>query len=317
MSSPLVSVICLCYNHSRFVKEAVESVLNQTYQNIQLILVDDASTDNSVDVIRQILETNPSIEFIPITQNMGNCKAFNRGLAKAKGEYIIDLAADDIMIPGKIERQVNHFLLLPESYGVVFTDAVYVDEWGNYLRDHFQYLFKKKLIDQVPQGDVYAKVLSTYFIPSPTMMVRASVFESLMGYDENLAYEDFDFWIRSSRNFNYSFLNEKLMKIRRTKKSMSSGWYKNDDPQLLSTYQICRKAQALNRDVNDWQAWVKRVRYELKQSVFSENHYEATLFFGLLLEVNQVSWRYKLIYWLDSFHLPLSILRKWYHQIRF
>jgi hypothetical protein len=149
------------------------------------------------------------------------------------------------------------------------------------------------------------------------MMMRASVLNFLGGYDESLAYEDFDFWVRSSRYFKYGFLNEKLMKIRRTAKSMSSGWYKKNDPQLLSTYHVCQKAKGLNRDENDWHAWLKRIRYELRQSVFSENHTEAKLFFELLREVNQVKWQDKIIYRIDSFKLPLAILRKWYHQIRY
>jgi hypothetical protein len=132
-----------------------------------------------------------------------------------------------------------------------------------------------------------------------------------------MAYEDFDFWVRSSRNFKYAFLNEKLMKIRRTPTSMSTGWYKQDDRQLLSTYQICRKAQKLNRDESDWQAWLKRIKYELRQSVFSENHTEAKLFFDLLHEVKQVNWQDLLIYKIDSFRLPLAYVRNWYHQIRY
>jgi len=317
MTHPLVTVICVCFNHSRFVTEALDSVINQTYKNIELIVIDDGSTDGSGKVIKKWMINHPKATLILNGRNLGYCKTFNKALALANGEFIIDFAADDIMLSEKIERQVNSFIKLDNNYGVIFTDSVYVDEQGNYLRDHFQYLLEKKLIDQIPQGDVYPKVLSTYFIPSPTMMVRASVFDFLGGYDESLAYEDFDFWVRSSRYYKYGFLNEKLMKIRRTAKSMSSGWYKKDDPQLLSTYQICRKAQELNRDQNDWEGWLKRIRYELRQSVFSENHNEAKLFFELLREVNHVKLQDQFIYRLDSFKLPLAILRNWYHQIRY
>src|SRR6185436_18882244 len=107
MPSPTVTVICLCYNHARFVEEAIESVLNQSYANIQLIVVDDASTDKSAEVIKQLINKHSSIEFLPLQTNLGNCKAFNQGLARAKGEYVIDLAADDVLLPTRIETGVQ------------------------------------------------------------------------------------------------------------------------------------------------------------------------------------------------------------------
>ncbi len=83
----------------------------------------------------------------------------------------------------------------------------------------------KSLISHIPQGDVYRDMLTTYFIPGPTMMIRREVFAALGGYDESLSYEDFDFWVRSSRIYRYAFLNERLTSIRKLKSSMSTGWY--------------------------------------------------------------------------------------------
>ena len=109
MSQPLVSVICLCYNQARWVEDSIKSVLNQTYNNIQLIVVDDKSTDNSATVIRNLLADKPQIKFISNSKNLGNCKAFNRALKEAKGQYIIDLAADDVLLPNRITEGVNTF----------------------------------------------------------------------------------------------------------------------------------------------------------------------------------------------------------------
>src|SRR6478609_11745406 len=109
MQPPLVTIICLCYNQHRFVEEAIHSILNQSYRNIQVIVVDDASTDTSAQTIRDIVIKNPEIIFIPLQENLGNCKAFNRGLAEAQGEYIIDFAADDILLPNRIALGVEHF----------------------------------------------------------------------------------------------------------------------------------------------------------------------------------------------------------------
>lgn len=314
---PLVSVICVCYNHERFVLETLESVRAQTYSNIELIIVDDGSTDKSVEIIEEWIKKNPVTHFLNLKSNHGYCAAFNRAFALATGEFYIDLATDDVLLPEKIENQIVFFSTLDSSYCTTFTDAIYIDGQGNYLREHFKYLFKKKLIRHIPQGDVYQNILSTYFIPSPTMMTRTSVLKSLGGYDENLVYEDFDFWVKSSRQFKYAFLNEKTMKIRRNIKSMSTGWYKKSDPQLLSTYQVCLKAQKLNRDKQDWYAWAKRVKYELRQSVFSQNHAEAELFYKLLKSECKTDWQDEFTYKLDGLHLPLSVLRQWYHRLRY
>src|SRR6187455_35784 len=104
MNGPLVSVICLCYNQASFVREAVLSVIHQTYRDIELIIIDDASTDNSVEVISDVLKSHPSIKFIPLKKNVGNCKAFNMGYRLSRGQYLIDLAADDVLLPARIER---------------------------------------------------------------------------------------------------------------------------------------------------------------------------------------------------------------------
>jgi glycosyltransferase involved in cell wall biosynthesis len=317
MEKPLVSVICLCYNHRRFVREAVESVLNQSYKNIQVIVADDASTDNSVEEIQSLKALYPSIELLLLPKNLGNCKAFNEALKLARGEFVIDFATDDVMMPDRIERQVAFFGRLTLTVGVVYTDAVYINEDGKFIRNHFEYLFHKELISHIPQGDVYRDVLTTYFIPGPTMMIRREVFATLGGYDESLSYEDFDFWVRSSRIYRYAFLNERLTSIRKLKSSMSAGLYVPGDKQLRSTYLICKKAQQLNRDKGDEQALITRVRYEFRQSVLSGNHAEALLFYDLLKELKGVRWAERTLKLFDHPGIPLAPLRKLYHRIKY
>lgn len=315
MDYPLVTVICLCYNHRFFLEEAVESVVKQTYPNIQIILIDDASTDGSIAVLEKLAAHNSTIELILLEQNVGNCKAFNKAFAKARGEYVIDFATDDVLLPDRILHQVNFFKKLGPDYGAVFTDAVYIDESGNFLYDHVDNLRRKKLITTMPQGDVYADVISRYFISSPTMLIRREVLDSLNGYDEELAYEDFDLWVRSARNYKYAFLDEKLTKVRRSEKSMSAGWYKPGDAQLHSTYLVCKKIQKLNRTVMEHNSLLKRVRYEVRQSVFSENYSEMKLFYELLKELKGVRFQDAIFYRIGKLKLPLTTLRRLYHRI--
>lgn len=293
------------------------SVLNQTYKNIQLIIMDDGSTDDSPSKIAKLKEAHPSIEVILSVKNRGNCAAFNEAYKKVTGDFVIDFAADDIMMPQRIDKQVKFFHQLDASFGVIFTDAEYIDGEGKFIRSHYKYLFDKELISKVPEGDVYRDVLTTYFIASPTMMVRREVFDKIGGYDHELVYEDFDFWVRSSRIFKYAFLNESLTKIRRTGHSMSSGWYRVGDRQLHSTYLVCRKAMGLNRDEGDVNALLRRIRYELRQAVFSENHNEAKLFFAMLNEMKKLQLADQLVMWIDAFKLPLGRIREFYYSLRF
>lgn len=313
-SNPLVSVICLCYNHERFLEEALVSVFSQTYANIEVIIVDDASTDLSVAVIKEFLANNPELNakthFLP--KNLGNCKAFNQGLALAHGKYVIDFATDDVLFPERIEKQVNYFESLDESFGVVFTEAAYINEKGQHWYYHFQDKFAHIYPNNIPTGDVYTMVLSTYFISAPTMLMKKEVLDNLGGYDENLAYEDFDFWVRSSRNYQYAFLDECLTKVRKSNRSLSSALYQPGDRQLYSTYLVCQKAVKLNKNSEEQQALVKRIKYELRQAVFSDNYLEAELFFNLLKSLKGMKGIYQFYYWLSKMPFNLGWWRQFY-----
>lgn len=260
MTSPLATVICLCYNHSRFVEEAIESVLNQSYPNIQLIVVDDASTDSSVEVIKKIIEKHPNIEFLPLPTNLGNCKAFNKGLSPAKGDYLIDLAADDVLFPVRIETGIKALQQAGQEYGVHFSDAELISETGEGVglhSDRFPH-------NRIPQGDVYKELISRYFICSPSMMFTREVINELGGYDETLTYEDFDFWIRSSRKFKYAYAPQVLVKKRITENALAKKQFEVFSRYSLSTFNVCEKILKLNKTPEEQRALFGRILYEIK-----------------------------------------------------
>ena len=315
MNRPKVSVVCLSFNHRRFVQEAIESVLAQSYPHVELILVDDASTDGSQALVASLATRYPHIRLVQLAQNEGNCRAFNRGLALATGDLIIDFAADDVMLPDRIEKQVQFFVGQSDRIGVVFTDATYISDIGAVIRHHYDHLFKKKLIDHVPQGDVFRAVLTRYFICGPTMMVRREVFQQLKGYDETLSYEDFDFWVRASREFEFAFLNERLTLVRKTARSMSAGWYRPGDPQLASTARVCEKAMALCRDELDRQALRQRLLYEFRQALFSGNRTEAGTFQSLLKSFQPLPFSYYFLKVVATFPLPWPWIRATYQRV--
>jgi glycosyltransferase involved in cell wall biosynthesis len=315
MHRPLVSVVCLCFNHEQFVSDAIHSVLNQTYENIELIVVDDCSSDGSVPVISEIVKNHPKVTFLQLKENLGICAAFNRGLALTKGDFITDFATDDVMLPQRTERLVDHFSKLDRSYGVVFSDAVYVNAAGKNLRYHTEHLIKKNLISKIPEGWIFKDLLKRYFVCAPTMLVRKEVFNQLNGYDENLAYEDFDFWVRSSREFKYAYMDEVLMKVRTVDGSMSSKQYGSDDQQLHSTFLICNKAFHLCRDEDEKSVLLHRVRYEFRHAILSNNRREAKLFGELEVEMAKHGWQYYFFTFLSWLPLPWPWFRRKYHRL--
>ncbi|MEQ6120062.1 glycosyltransferase [Reichenbachiella sp. MALMAid0571] len=306
---PLVSVFCLCYNHEKYVSQAIQSVLNQTYSNIELIVVDDASTDGSKGEIEQILK-NQQFTFLYLPENVGNTKAFNRAFVRSNGKYIIDLAADDVLVQDRIEKQVAFFEESSNSTGVIYSDVAYIDGNGQPLSHHFS---NKKHIPYT--GNVYEKLISTYFIPPPSMMMKREVLEQLNGYDENLAYEDFDFWIRSSRDWLYAYQPEKLTLVRRLEDSLSSKAYSKHDKQLYSTYVVCKKIKSLNKTESENRALRKRLEYEIRHSVFSGNYQEAKLFVALYREMKALPITLRLLELLNRLKIDFSFLRNLYQKL--
>lgn len=258
MSPPLVTVICVCYNHARFVTEALDSVINQTYPNIELIAIDDGSTDGSGKVIKQWIANHPEATFILNAINIRYCKTFNKAWRLSKGEFVIDLSADDVLMPQRVEQGIRQFVQSGENYGVAFSDAVYMDEQGNYLGKHSE----KYPHETIPQGDIFKELIERYFICPPTMMLRRAVLDSLQGYDEALAFEDFDLWIRASRNFKFVYSKEVLVKKRVVKNSMSARQFVRSGAQRWSTLEVCKKIKSLNRTEEENKALRKRLRYE-------------------------------------------------------
>jgi glycosyltransferase involved in cell wall biosynthesis len=274
---PLVTVICISYNHERFLKESLNSVFNQTYPSIEVIIVDDASKDGSKAIIDSYLKQQPLSIGIFNDVNKGICASFNKALVLAKGKYIVDLATDDLMELNKIERQVNFFEQLDESYGVVFTNVLHIDENSNPLGLHF------KPGDKIPAGDIYKEVIRKFFLPPASLMMRKKLLEELGGYDESLSYEDFDLWVRSSRKYKYGYLNEPLILCRNLKGSLSKKFFKPKETAMLeSTYKVCQKALWLNKSKEENLALCRRLRYEMKQAFFMENFALAKKYYQLM-----------------------------------
>ena len=266
--NPLVSIICLAYNHEKFVIETLNSVIKQNYQPIELIIVDDCSIDATKLEINKWLLSHPEVQFIANEFNIGNTKSFNNALKIAKGEYIIDLAADDLLLPNGIQMQVNAFQKSKfKNLGVVYGNAEIINEDGSFNSFYFPVDKNGKVISKRIIGDIYSSVLSTGdSICSVSALIKKSVFDFLGGYDETLAYEDLDSWIRASRKYEFDFIDEVLVRKRMVTNSLGSNFYKKKHKINISTYKILKKGIKLNRSKMEDLALLKRVHHEIIHS---------------------------------------------------
>lgn len=277
LNNPLVTVICLCYNQADFVVESLNSVLNQSYPFIELIIIDDYSTDNSKSVIENWLQKHPKVQFIINEQNLGNTKAFNKAAKLAQGEYLIDLAADDILMPHCIQTQIDAFQKSSfKNLAVVYGNAELILENGQFDSYYFAVDANKKTIQKRITGDIYENLLANFDgLCSVSAMIKKSVFDALGGYDERLAYEDLDFWIRASRVYEFDFIDQPIMQKRIVYNSFATQFYKKNNPRTIkisqSTYLILKKAIKLNRSKKEDLAVQKRVHNEMVQCFNNRN----------------------------------------------
>ena len=265
--APLVSIIALCFNHAPFLAEALDSILAQTYPNIEVWLVDDASTDGSAEILRAYAARHPDWHLRLRSENGGNCRAFNEAFRQCQGEFVVDFATDDVLLPARLSQQVAAFARLDASYGVVYSNAELIDEAGALLGRHHRPDAAGRLHPRPATGRVFADVLARYFISSPTMLMRHACLLALGGYDERLAYEDFDFWVRASRDWQFFYLDEVTTRKRRHPRSLGARAYRRHDPLLLSTLAVCEKALALCRTRPERAALGRRLRWELTQAL--------------------------------------------------
>lgn len=243
MNKPLVSIICICHNHAEYVIESLKSAAAQTYNNIEIIVADDGSSDSSIMQINKFCSSHPEVKTCFEELPIGNCKLFNKALKLAKGDYVIDLAADDFLLPNRVEKGIERFVQIPAA-GVNYCLSRTIGP-DDQIRD--------QRIAYPREGDVYDWVLKKHMISPPSLMIRKLVLDEMGGYDETLAYEDFDLYIRAARNWEYCFTNDVLVVKRILPTSKSASIYDRRSVHLRSTLAVLNKAYQLNKNTHeDW-----------------------------------------------------------------
>lgn len=205
MGYPLVTVVCACYNQSAYILESLESVKNQTYPNLELIIWDDASKDDSVEIIDSWISQNPDLKvtFTKNAVNKGICKSLNEAKSLAKGKYIQILALDDLLLPDKIERHVQLLEKSKSTDALVFSDAYLIDSASNTYQNRFIAYYKRYL--SLESGNFFEELLKNNYIPAMTVLYKTEILNEIGSWDETLAYEDYDMLLRIAEKYDFIF----------------------------------------------------------------------------------------------------------------
>jgi len=202
-----VSVIMPNLNKGRFIATAIQSVLNQTYKDLELIVVDSGSTDDSISTIESLAKSDARVRLIVDRTKMGVSYARNRAMKEAQGRYQCFLDSDDIFRPERVQKMVEALRDNPKH--VAFTDVFSIDEAGRTLRGTF--------IDRLPaEGDAYVSVLTKQMQGQHTVMVPSSALEVIGGFDESMTWgEDFDYLLRLTEEYRVVLVKQPLYGYRR------------------------------------------------------------------------------------------------------
>lgn len=285
--SETVSVICICYNHAPWIVECLESVRLQNYSSKELFVVDNGSTDNSLEVIEKwINESSGSIpvELISISESRPYPQVFNEILAKTKGQFIIDLSGDDVLYPEHFFISVSMLKKSPEA-AFVFSDAYILDD-EEVVKTFYKRKTGGELIEVIETSKIYETLVRSYSICSPTVVFNRPILVKEGGYDEQLSYEDFDIQIRMARKYPLLFSDHVGVLKREHDDSMSSHQYQAYNSKMLpSTLIVCRKIKEMNETEDENAALKTRVLYELKHALWSANFEVAKGFIDLGVEI--------------------------------
>jgi glycosyltransferase involved in cell wall biosynthesis len=200
---PLVSIITPSFNQGKYIKETIESVLNQDYPSVEFIVVDGRSTDNTIDILKQY---GTKITWLS-EQDRGQAEAINKGIRLAKGEIVAWLNSDDTFLPGAIKKVIDCFLKQPKVK-MVYGKSYFIDAAG-------------KIVGRYPTEPFdYQRLPASNFICQPSAFFKRHAFFDVGGLNSELHYSlDYDLWIRIAKNFIVKYADQFLSNYRLHKTS--------------------------------------------------------------------------------------------------
>lgn len=204
---PTVSVIIPTYNRASFLKESVQSVLNQTFKDFEIIIINNYSIDNTLEVICSFNDNR--IKTLNFRNHGVIAKSRNHGLMNSTGKYIGFLDDDDMWCPEKLEIQIKYLESHPE-FGLVYSNALIIDAKGN----------QRGLVlnnGRAKEGRIFQDLLNGKYIPIPTVLMKRKLLESNGLFNEEssiIAIEDYEYWVRASLKFDFGYIDKPLAMYR-------------------------------------------------------------------------------------------------------
>ena len=213
---PLISVVMANYNKGDVIEDTITSVLSQTYDNIEFIIVDDASTDNSDYIIRKYAKKDKRIKYFPQNVNRNFCYASNLGMSKATGEFITRIDSDDTWVKNKLEKQLCFFQKNSDCQ-ILFTNINIIDENNNIVNDNYPHEMESYDTDELPiEKQLEHFFFNGNYFAHTSVMMKKSLFEKI-GYYNNMyiQLQDFDYWIRAAKITKLYKLDDRLTNVRK------------------------------------------------------------------------------------------------------
>jgi glycosyltransferase involved in cell wall biosynthesis len=247
---PTVTIIALCFNQGEYLEYTLNSIINQNYPSLELIIIDDASSDNSVSLIKEWKnKQNFGCELIIHHKNLGLCKSINEGLRLSNGKYFQVIACDDIIFQDKIETQVKK-LEADSMAAFSYSDAYLMNDKGNWVKFGPKFIQSNlNLFEQLPENLFHCLIKNKNFIPAPSALVRRSFVDEVGGYDESLTFEDYDMWLRLSRKYNSIFIDQPTCLYRVHEKNMTKDLRRNNN-HLVSQFNLLSKHIGVSSDLD-------------------------------------------------------------------
>jgi glycosyltransferase involved in cell wall biosynthesis len=207
---PLLTVFTPVFNLERYIEETISSILSQEFTDFEYILIDDCSSDKTVEIIESF--NDPRIRLIKNNTNQGI--SFNRNLAieEAKGKYIAMIDGDDIALQGRLEKQIE-FLENNEDYGIVGTEIINIDEQGNQIGNIIRF--------ELPNSEIPSRMLFNNYIATSSTMIRLSSLGEIRFKKEFIVAEDYEVWIQLIRKAKIGQIRIPLTKYRIHSNSIS------------------------------------------------------------------------------------------------
>ncbi|AAM30348.1 glycosyltransferase [Methanosarcina mazei Go1] len=199
---PKVSVIIPTYNRAHLIPRAIKSVLNQTYLDIEIIIVDDSSTDNTEEIVKDFKDRR--LKYIRHNINKGASAARNTGIRESRGKYIAFQDSDDEWFSNKLEKQIEAFADAPPEVGIVYS--------GFYRIEANRKLYLPSDQLSLKEGNIHNELLKGNFVGTPTVLMKKECFRNQRYFNESLpALEDWELWIELSKYYTFRYIKKPLL----------------------------------------------------------------------------------------------------------